>query len=871
MKLRLYSGFILLGLIVPLLAQSQIQWEFPPYRYYQYENGFELLVIENHTNPLVSVVVIVRAGLRNETAANNGVSHMLEHMTFNGTTKRTQKQLYDELDSLGIYLNAHTDMDYTNYLALTHRDFLEQSVEIMADMLLNSTFPEEKFEKEKGIIVEEVGKDSDNPDYQKNLRFRQQFLAGTPYAMPVIGTVETIRNMRREQVVEYYQTYYQPNNMMAVVFGDVNPDAVNQLFQSYFGELKPKAVPQLQFEWKRDYPFVHQEMNAERKLVYLVFPAPTFNNRYFIPFTIFFNYALESDKSRLMERLIQNESVSIRQASASYEYHPDFAYVILTFDVPADVDATVLKREVITEFQHLQQEGIREEEFQLIVRNLAISDILQRDQVMYYGFFKSHEFAIAGKTAFEVVMPALLELEVAEVNRFIQEYPRMWHNPTVLYQPFPWMKKVDVAAYHGKAQGRYRGVGEIHRTVFPNGLTLVHLYNTDSPILGIHLLFKNRSAWESPDKAGLVEMLHRMLLKRTRNYTAEEITKKLKYLGAEVKTYDWDYIPFDDYYNVPEYSYIRFKTLDQFGEQAFALLAEVLQNAVFTEEDFEQVKRRMLAVAQKNQKKASFQARYGFFRLLLGKDHPLSRPVGGTQETIQNITLQDVQQLKARYFQANNLIISVVSGIEPETMKQLVKRYFGGMPAGEHPPAMPTIDLTQGLAADFKVLDKQQAQLYWGYVFENRASGAALAVANHVFSNRLAFHLREQKGWAYRLGSSVQLYGDKGIFYVRMGTRPYILQDAILAIQADLESFRSEVLPDNEIERSRNALLAAKVRRRATRENQAYFLGLFEFLGYPEDYYFRSLESLKNVSPEEVNRVKNQFIQTENYRIYWVK
>ena len=871
MKRRLYSWVVLVGLIVPLFAQSQIQWEFPPYRYYQYQNGFELLVIENHTNPLVSVVVIVRAGLRNETPENNGVSHMLEHMTFNGTTKRTQKQLYDELDSLGIYLNAHTDMDYTNYLALTHRDFLGQSVEIMADMLLNSTFPEEKFEKEKGIIVEEVGKDSDNPDYQKNLRFRQQFLAGTPYAMPVIGTVEGIRNMRRQQVVDYYAAYYQPNNMMAVVFGDVNPEEVNQLFQSHFGALTPRAIPQRQFQWNLNYPFVHQEMNAERKRVYLVLPAPTFNNRYFIPFNIFYNYALQSEKSRIMKRLMQNDSLDIRQARASYEYHPDFAYVILTFDVPANVDVAMLKREVMTEFQRLQQEGIQEEEFRLIVRNLAISDILQRDQVMYYGFFKSHEFAIAGKTAFEVMMPAMLQMDVAEVNAFIREYPRMWNNPAVLYQPFPWVEKVNVELFQGRASRRYGGVGEVHRTVFPNGLTLVHLYNTDSPILGIHLLFKNRSAWEPSDKAGLVEMLHRLLLKRTKNYTPEEISRKLKYIGAEVKTYDWDYIPFDDYYNVPEYSYIRFKTLDQFGEQAFALLAEILQNAVFTQEDFDQVKRRMLAIAQKNQKKASFRARYGFFRLLLGKDHPLARPVGGTPETIQNITLQDVQQLNAQYFQANNLILSVVSGIEPEIMQQLVEKYFGDLPAGEQPPAMPTIEQTQGAVADSLVLDKQQAQLYWGYVFENVASGAALAVANHIFNNRLAFHLREQKGWAYRLGSRVQAYGNRALFYIRMGTQPQNLQPAIQAIQNDLKAFRNQVLPDNEIERSRNALLAAKVRRRATRENQAYFLGLFEFLGYPRDYYFQSLEALKQVTPAEVNRVKNQFIQTQNYRIYWVK
>ncbi len=871
MRKCLFSWLLWVGVHLSLWAQPAVQWEFPPYKYFQYENGFQLLVMENHTNPLVSVVVIVRAGLRHETLENNGVSHMLEHMTFNGTTRRSQKQLYDELDSLGIYLNAHTDMDYTNYLALTHRDFLEQSIEIMADMLLNSTFPPEKFEKEKGIIVEEVGKDSDNPDYQKNIRFRREFLKGTPYAMPVIGRVESIRNMQREQVIDYYRTHYQPNNMMAVVFGDVEPEAVNRLFGTHFGKLVPREVPRLRFQLSRDYPYVYQEANGNRKLVYMVFPAPTFQNRYLIPFTVFFNYALESEKSRMIARLLEKDSLGIRRITSSYEYHPDFAHLILKFDVSTDVPIAMLQRGVSDEFRRLQQEGIDETDLQLVVRNLAISDILQRDQVMYYGFFKSHEFALTGKTAFETVIPALLQLDGEEVNRFMRDYPGMWHDPEVLYRAYPWTEKLSIAAYQGKASQPYKGSGEIYRWEFPNGLTLLHLYNTDSPILGIHLLFKNRSVWESPDKAGMVELLHRLLLKRSRHYTAEEINNQLKYIGAEVKTHDWDFIPFDDYYNVPQYSYVRFKTLDQFGEQAFALLAEALLNAAVTAEDFQQVKKRMLANAQRNEKKGSFQARYGFLRLLFGETHPLARPVSGTVESLKNITLEDVQQLKDRYFRANNLILSVVSGIEPETLRLLVEKYFGDMPGGGEAPAWPPISVTTGVVQDSLILNKQQAQLYLGYVFPSRASGTAMEVANHVLSNRLAFHLREEKGWAYRMGSSVQSFGETSMFYVRMGTQPQNLKPAVRAILEDMQRFREERIPENEIERSRNALLAGKIRRRATRENQAYFLGLFDYLGYPKDYFFRSLESFKQVTPESVNEAKNTFIQTQNYRIYWVR
>jgi len=196
----LFTGFLFLA------TGESFQYALPNYEHHRLANGFEIILVENHTNPLVASVVVIRTGLRNETPENNGVSHMLEHLTFNGTQRRTQKELYDELDYYGIYLNAQTSEDYTSYMALHHKDYLNQALDIMSDMLFHSTFPEEKFEKEKGIIVEEIRKDSEDLDYQKELALRQDFYKNPPYSLPVIGTIETVQNMSRQQLVDYYST-----------------------------------------------------------------------------------------------------------------------------------------------------------------------------------------------------------------------------------------------------------------------------------------------------------------------------------------------------------------------------------------------------------------------------------------------------------------------------------------------------------------------------------------------------------------------------------------------------------------------------------------------------------------------------------------
>ncbi|MDP7351063.1 MAG: insulinase family protein, partial [Nitrospinota bacterium] len=126
----------------------------------QLKNGLNLILVENHSSPMIASVVTVNAGSVNETKDVNGISHMLEHLLFNGTTSRTQEQLYSDQDYYGIYNNAHTDRDYTNYIMLVEKDFIEKALDIQSDMLFHSIFPEDKFKKEKGIILNELARSS---------------------------------------------------------------------------------------------------------------------------------------------------------------------------------------------------------------------------------------------------------------------------------------------------------------------------------------------------------------------------------------------------------------------------------------------------------------------------------------------------------------------------------------------------------------------------------------------------------------------------------------------------------------------------------------------------------------------------------------
>jgi zinc protease len=197
---------VLLCAIVALAAA-------PPAAAYHEEvlpNGLRVVLVENRANPMVCSSAIVGAGVVDEPDGMNGATHFLEHLVFNGTETRSQRALYDEVDRFGAYNNATTREDHTLFTLLLQKEFAAKGLEIQADMLFHSTLPPDKFEKEKGIILEELAKDRNDPAYLAQDAFRGFAYAGTPLARPVLGSESSIKGMSRDRVLAYYKARYVP-------------------------------------------------------------------------------------------------------------------------------------------------------------------------------------------------------------------------------------------------------------------------------------------------------------------------------------------------------------------------------------------------------------------------------------------------------------------------------------------------------------------------------------------------------------------------------------------------------------------------------------------------------------------------------------
>ncbi len=844
-------------------------YTLPNYEYYQFDNGFELIAVENHTNPLIATVTVIRTGLRSEVPENNGVSHMLEHMTFNGTNRRTQKKLYDELDFYGIYLNAQTSEDYTTFMALQHKDHIETAIDIMSDMLFNSTFPVEKFEKEKGIITEEIRKDSENPDFKKDLTLRKAFYKNPPYSMPVIGTIETVQNMSREQVLNYYNTYYSPDNMITIVIGDFEKDEILNLFKKYFSQPNPQVKPTWDIQYQPEYPFFYQEEDEKEQILYLKLPSPTFHSNYYIPFQFYYSHVLDPENGVLIKNLKNIDSLRIKKISPSNEFHPEFGVLTLKIATEKNVSPEHIKETVLKELQQISSFNMTAAEKDAISRSEAISEILMTEKILYYGFLKSQELAIGGREAYEKKIPAILQENITQVNEFFRRYPELWNKPADLYQAGDWTELIALKNYQQAISTSQKSESHLYKHVLDNGLTVIHLQNTDNAVLALHLLFKNRSAWEPADKKGIVDFLHHSLFKASKNFPEDKLDKILKKIGAEIKAYDWDFIPYDDYYNIPEYSYIRILSLDHFFDKTVQIVADNIKSPDL-KGYFSDVKQQMVNLARREQSSASKIARENFLKMLFGSDHPLSQSITGFPSSIEAIQLEDLEKFHQKYYTGGNTIISVVSSLDSALVINTIKKYFSDLPGTAVTVNIPQIPLQTSTLSDSFKIGSQQSYIYLGYSFTAElAQEIPLMIMNNMLSKQITFSLREEKGWAYRLGSTIDRWQSHYYFYTSMGTGRENTHKAISGIIEEIEKFKSKPIDEQSLQQSKNSILASLTRRRASRENQAFILGTNDFYNYPSDFFFTIYDQIKGASLDSVMIMKSQHLHTNHYYLFY--
>lgn len=208
------------------------------------DNGLTIVTERIDSVRSISVGIWVKTGSRNESEEMAGVTHFLEHMLFKGTEKRTSYDIAQSMESVGGYLNAFTSTEYTCYYARCLDTKFERAVEVLSDMVKNSTFPGEELEKEKKVVLEEMKMYKDSPDDVVFEEFSSNVFREHPIGRPVLGYEETVSAFKRQDLFDYVNLRYQPDNMLVAVAGNVDHEEAVRLANEYLSQKVGTTKPQ---------------------------------------------------------------------------------------------------------------------------------------------------------------------------------------------------------------------------------------------------------------------------------------------------------------------------------------------------------------------------------------------------------------------------------------------------------------------------------------------------------------------------------------------------------------------------------------------------------------------------------------------------
>ncbi len=213
----------------------------------------------------VSLGAYVAAGTRHETADENGASHFLEHMAFKGTERRSAAGIAEEIEAVGGHINAYTAREQTAYYVKVLKEDMALGADLIGDILTHSTFDPDELERERGVILQEIGQANDTPDDIVFDHFQETAYPGQPMGRPTLGTEKGIRGMRRESLMNYMRRHYTAGNTVVAAAGNLEHERFVDLAQKHFSDLPtdraPPALPGIytggEFREARDLDQVH--------------------------------------------------------------------------------------------------------------------------------------------------------------------------------------------------------------------------------------------------------------------------------------------------------------------------------------------------------------------------------------------------------------------------------------------------------------------------------------------------------------------------------------------------------------------------------------------------------------------------------------
>lgn len=360
-----------------------------PTHEYTLKNGLKLVVREDHRTPVATVQIWYKVGSSYEHNGITGVSHLLEHMLFKGTEKYPEGQFVDIITKHGGSLNAFTSYDFTGYYESLPIQQVDLALELEADRMRNIQFTQEAFNTELQVVIEERRlRTDDNPNAVAYERFMATALTNSTYRNPIIGWPDDLKNAQKSDALDWYKTWYSPNNATVVIVGDVDPKETFLKVKRHFEDIKKSPLPDLkpQTEVKAlGEKVLTVKRPASVPAIYMGYLTPVVNDKDNLKeaaaLSLLATVLDGGMSSRFEEHLVRDQKIA---AGISADYNPFMRQADL-FVISATpfngTDIQTVQDAILKELKQLQNELVTPSELARAKTQFKAHDIYEQDSI----------------------------------------------------------------------------------------------------------------------------------------------------------------------------------------------------------------------------------------------------------------------------------------------------------------------------------------------------------------------------------------------------------------------------------------------------------------------------------------------------------
>lgn len=836
-------------------------------------NGLRVVVDPSHTAKVAAVQVWVRVGSADERAEEAGLAHVHEHMLFKGTERRQLGEIAQAIEGAGGDINAYTSFDQTVYHVTIASREVSVALDILSDAVQHSAFEADELARELEVVLEELRRGKDSPQrVNSELLFSTAFREHN-YGRPVIGYVETVERFTRDGILDFYRRWYRPQNMLLVVAGDVEPEAIFEQAGTLFKQAKlgpPPERPRTPEPPQEELRFAQARMDIAETHLSLAWHGPQLSHEDTAAVDVLTVLLGTGESSRLYRRVRRDaELVTDCYAYAYTPQEPGLIGVGAQIQDRPVRDALAL---ILKETLRLRYEAPLESEVEK-AKTIVLSEAVYSMQTVQgrarrLGYFEQ----VAGGVDFE----ARYRAAVAKVTPdAVLQAAERWLHPEAftvsMVQPEGTQEEIDESVVRATLEAARRDLEDSYRVpriesldlgvahaVLSNGAKVYVEPDPSVPLVSILAVAPGGLLAESSASAGVSHLVGELIVRGTERYSAEEIIERCDAMAGGVGGQSGR-----------NSLGLRGEFLKESWGVGLDIFSSCLLEPTFADTEVERERRTALEDLASRQDHPGSVAMDTFARGLYGDEHPYGWSVLGTQASLENLTREGIVDAYRSQLRPDRLTLSVVGDVDVNDTVARLERTIGS--ARPHPEAAP-LPTPPAFSEPMEPVsfevhrDKEQVQLIFGFLGlklddERRH---ALEVMTQILggqSGRLFMELRDRQSLAYSVGGFSLEGLERGYLALHIGTHPDKLTVAEAGMRRELERLMEELPSPEEMQRAQRYLVGAHeigFQRGAARAstmalNAAYGLGY--------DAHVRYADSVTAVSPDAVRDIARELVR----------